>query len=311
MRFSLRQLEYFVATGEAGGVTAAAERLHVSQSAMSAAIAQLERSLGVQLFVRRHAQGLALTPAGRRFMREARELLRQSAELERSALALSDEVSGPLEIGCLVTFAPMVTPRLCHEFNRIHPAVSVHVLELGQDRLLDGLRDGGLTLALTYDMQLGDDIEFEPLVALPPHALVAADHPLAAATEVTLERVNAEPLILLDLPISREYFLSLFYTQRLEPSVHHWSPHLEVIRTLVANGFGVTVLNARPRCKRALDGRPLTAVRLAGEHRPVVLGIACLRGGRETRAATAFREHCRASITAADVPGMLAPGKPS
>ena len=81
MRFSFRQLEYFVAAGETGSVTRAAQGSHSSQPTVSAAIAKLEASLGVQLFVRHHAQGLSVTPAGREFAREAGSVLRHAAEL--------------------------------------------------------------------------------------------------------------------------------------------------------------------------------------------------------------------------------------
>lgn len=78
MRFSFRKLEYFVAAGETGSITLASERIHISQSAVSTAITQLERELGVQLFVRLHAQGLSLTPAGRKLLRDAKNLLAQA-----------------------------------------------------------------------------------------------------------------------------------------------------------------------------------------------------------------------------------------
>lgn len=307
MRFSLKQLQYFVATGDAGGVTLAAEQLHVSQSTMSSAIAELERRLGVQLFVRRHAQGLSLTPAGQRFLRQAKELLQQAAELERSALELSTDVTGPLPIGCLVTLAPMVTPSLGHAFTAANPLVDLRIVEAGQDRLLDGLRQGALSLALTYDLQLEDDIAFEPLVELPPLVLLGAEHPLAARRSLPLEALAGEGLILLDLPLSREYFLGLFMSHGLDPVIHQRSANMDVIRTLVANGYGYTLINARPRLGAALDGRELVTLPLDGRHRPCVLGIAGLRLARETRAAAAFREHCRAAITARSIPGMVAP----
>ena len=65
MRFSLRQLEYFIAAGEAGSIPQASERINISQPSISTAISQLEQELDTQLFVRHHAQGLSLTPAGR------------------------------------------------------------------------------------------------------------------------------------------------------------------------------------------------------------------------------------------------------
>ncbi|MEO8328444.1 MAG: LysR family transcriptional regulator, partial [Candidatus Nanopelagicales bacterium] len=75
-RFTLRQLEYFVAVAEAGTITAAAEQIHLSQSAMSTALADLERVFGVQLLVRHHSRGVTLTPSGEDLLVTARELLR-------------------------------------------------------------------------------------------------------------------------------------------------------------------------------------------------------------------------------------------
>lgn len=142
MRFTLRQLEYFVAVSEAGSITEAARRVHGSQPTLSAAVSGLERSLGVQLFVRHHAQGVSLTPAGRRFQLQARTLLRQAAEMERFAAELGERVSGQLDLGCLVTLAPLAAPRLCREFEEAHPDARVGLLEAGQAELLDALRDG-------------------------------------------------------------------------------------------------------------------------------------------------------------------------
>lgn len=83
LRFTLRQLEYFVAVGECGSIALAAEKVNVSSPSISAAIAQLEAEFGLQLFVRRHAQGLSLTQGGMRFMDDARALL-ESARAQRS-----------------------------------------------------------------------------------------------------------------------------------------------------------------------------------------------------------------------------------
>ncbi|WP_245469819.1 LysR family transcriptional regulator, partial [Mesorhizobium sp. M7A.F.Ca.MR.362.00.0.0] len=75
LRFTLRQLEYFVAVGEAGSIAKAAEQVNVSPPSISASIAQLETEFGVQLFVRKHSHGLSLTAGGRIFLKEAARLL--------------------------------------------------------------------------------------------------------------------------------------------------------------------------------------------------------------------------------------------
>jgi DNA-binding transcriptional LysR family regulator len=307
MRFSFRQLEYFVAAGESGSVTRAAHGSHSSQPTVSAAIAKLERALGVQLFVRHHAQGLSLTPEGRRFLGEAKALLRHAGEVERLATTLSDEVAGTLDLGYLVTLAPLVAPGLVRAFETANPRVHVELVESHQDGLLERLRGGLSSVALTYDLQLPAEVEFEPLVELPPHVLLSAGHRLSLRKRVSLSELAAEPHILLDLPLSRDYFMQLFAEAGLEPNIALRSQHPETIRTLVANGFGYAIVNARPRSQTALDGREVVTVPLRGEPRPMRLGLASLRGIRETRTVNAFKQHCRTAITPAEVPGMQRP----
>ena len=142
MRFTLRQLQYFVAAAEAGSVTDAAQNIPVAQSSVSAAITQLEAALGVQLLIRHHAQGISPTAEGRQFLDRARALLRDADELERFASELTAELSGTLHLGCLVTLAPLVTPRLGQGFRERHPAVSLEMVEAGQADLVTGLRFG-------------------------------------------------------------------------------------------------------------------------------------------------------------------------
>ena len=304
MRFTLRQLQLFVAACETESVTLAAQREHISQSAASSAIAQLERALGLQLLIRRHAHGVSPTPAGRVFLNRARGLLREADELNRLTDELNDSIAGVLDLGCLVTLAPIVAPSLCRSFRDRNPDVVFRIEEAGQDGLLNRLREGQISLALTYDLGLEEDVAFQQLAALPPLALLPEDHPLARQETVELAELAAEPLVLLDLPLSREYFLSLFLAHGLDANVQHRSQHLDVVRSMVGNGFGYTLVNARPVVDRSLDGREIVAVPLAGEHRPMRLGLASLAGSREPRVVAEFRSHCVAMVTDQGIPGM-------
>src|SRR3954453_5152146 len=84
-RFTLRQLEYFVTVADQGTMAGAAQHHHISQSAVSLAITELERALGVQLLVRRRARGVELTGAGREVLPEVRRLLAHAAEVQATA----------------------------------------------------------------------------------------------------------------------------------------------------------------------------------------------------------------------------------
>ena len=304
MHFTLRQLEYFVATCDAGSVTEAALNIPVAQSSVSAAVAQLESALGVQLLIRHHAQGVSPTPAGRQFLVRARALLQQADDLQRFASELTEEISGTLELGCLVTLAPLVMARLCQTFMRAYRAVSVEMTEAGQDELMWSLHRGELTVALTYDLELPGDVEFHELASLPPYALFSADHELAAKPQVTLAELAELPLVMLDLPLSREYFGALFLAAGFEPNPVQRTPHIEVLRSLVGNGFGYTILNARSLNDSALDGRRLVSVPIAGPARPMRVGLATLTTARPTRLATAFEEHCRQAIASHEIPAL-------
>lgn len=303
-RFSLRQLAYFLAAADAGSVTEAAQNIPVAPSSVSAAIAQLETALGVQLLIRHHAQGISPTAEGRQFIDRARALLRDADDLERFASELTVELSGTLHLGCLVTLAPITMPRLGKEFHERHPGVALEMVEAGQQELFDNLRAGQLSVILTYDLDLSEDLAFTPLVDMPPYAAFAADHPLAGAESVTMAELAAEPFVLLDLPHSREYFRSLFVTAGVEPNVAYRSVHPDVIRTMVANGFGYTIINARPRVDTALDGMPLRNVRIRGEARAMILGVVRLKRLRPTRLVEAFEQHCRAAVASGAVPGV-------
>lgn len=307
MRFTLRQLEYFVAAGDTGSVRLAAEKVSISQPSVSAAIAHLEAEFGVQLFVRHHAQGVSLTPQGSRMLREARALLAHAGEISAVASELSEGVAGSLAVGFLVSVAPLLVPAVVSGFGAGHERVRLETVEDHHGGLMDGLRHGRLSAALTYDLDLPPEAAFEPLAALPPYALLAASHALAKRRAVALRDLAGEPYVLLDLPQSREYFLGLFLREGLEPAVVARSPHIEVVRALVAGGLGFGLANLRPRNRAALDGAPLAYVPLESGLRPLTLGLATLASARKPRALLAFEAWCRSHIRDGQVPGSDPP----
>jgi DNA-binding transcriptional LysR family regulator len=307
LRYTLRQLEYFIAAGETGSITLASERVHISQPSISTAISHLERELGVQLFIRHHAQGLSLTSVGRSLLFEAKKVVTQAEMLYVSASEAQGQIRGSLSLGCMVTLAPMLAPELTHSFTTVYPTTRVRLVEGNQKELLEGLRRSEVDIALTYDLQITDDIVFSPFARLPPHVLLSDVHPLAQRSALTLKELESEPLILLDLPLSQDYFLSLFVNEGVSPNIVIRSSHQEVIRTMVANGHGYSLFNVRPRSDYALDGRKVVRVRLAGDHRPMAVGCATLKALAQTQLVRAFEAHCQAFISDNYIAGMAAP----
>lgn len=307
LRFTLRQLEYLVAVGEAGSVAKAAEQTNVSSPSISAAISQLEQEFGIQLFIRQHAQGLSLTPGGRRFFNQAKIILDNSEALHDLASEIADQPRGPINIGCLVTLAPLVLPSLRKSFETDHPGARVTQTIAHQLKLFEMLRLAEIDVAITYDLEIPQDIEFEPLADLPPYVLVSSQHRWAGKKALTLKDLQNEPMVLLDLPLSREYFLSMLQSNGLRPIIAERTSEVGVLRSLVANGFGYALLNIRSKTSIAPDGGELAMIPLKGDFRPMVLGLIDMRSERSTRIVDTFKDHCREKITTRHIPGMADP----
>ena len=305
LRFTFRQLEYLVAVGEAGSIAAASARVNVSSPSISAAISQLEAEFGVQLFVRRHAQGLSLTPGGQRIFNEARRILHAAASLNELASDINEHPRGPITLGCLVTIAPYLSASLRRGFESKHPDARVTLREAHQGTLLAMLRRAEIDVAITYDMDVPGDTVFTPLTHLPPLVILPHDHPLAENDTIALEDMAGDPMVLLDLPNSRDYFLSLFHQAGLRPNIAERTGELSVVRSLVANGFGYGLINLRPLSNLAPDGGRLAYVPLAGDHRAIALGLLTMRSDLKSRVLRAFEDHAKTAIRAAGVPGMV------
>jgi LysR family transcriptional regulator, cyn operon transcriptional activator len=151
---NLRQLRYVVATADHGTMTAAAQAMFVAQPALSRAIRELERELGVELFARA-GRGVALTEAGERVVRHAREALRAVSAIEAYAAAPG---GAELRVAATPTLEPELTARLLPEFARDQPAVRITVVRCGgRESVGTAVREGRADLALT-DLPVPGDL---------------------------------------------------------------------------------------------------------------------------------------------------------
>lgn len=293
LRYTFRQLEYFVAVGEAGSISLAADKVNVSSPSISAAITQLEKEFGLPLFVRQHAQGLSLTIAGKQMMAQAKIVLREAGALMDVAGDVSGKVHGPMTIGCLLTFAQVVLPSLRKSFETSYPAVTINQRELNQAEIFSGLRRAEVDIALTYDLDLPADLVFEQMAVLPPFVILDQAHPLAGHESLTIEELVPHPMVLLDLPFSSDYFLSFFTDVGAKPIIAERTRDMAVMRSLVANGFGYSIANVRPLSNQSPDGKPLVFIPLVGRVRPMRMGLLMANDADSANVIRTFVEHCK------------------
>src|SRR3954462_4281385 len=182
----LRQLEYFVAVAEEANFTRAAERVHISQSGVSAQIRQLENELGAELFDR-SARSARLTPAGAGALEWARAALAAAVELRQVVDDVTGLVRGRLAVGMIMGCT--VTPFFdaLARFHRAHPGVEIALREGNSDVLIDDVRAGGLDLALVGGAGASPaGLSGQVLVSEGLVAAVPAEHPLAGRSSVDL-----------------------------------------------------------------------------------------------------------------------------
>lgn len=293
--FTLIQLRYFAAAAKHLSMTAASRELMVSQSAVSTAVAQLERELGVQLMLRHHARGLTLTAAGQDFHQRVLDFITHGHELVEAARQSGAELVGSLAVGCFSTLAPFRLPAMLAVFEQRHPRVQVSVREGEHAALKAALRVSECEVALMYGYDLDEDIDRVVVGTAAPYALVGPDHPLAAAPDgrVSLAELADEPMVLLDLPHSRDYLRSVLRSAGVEPIVRHRTSGFETVRALVAHGQGFALLNQRPAHETTYSGGRTVSLPLRDDVPPLEIVLAWMRGVRLTRRARAFAELCR------------------
>lgn len=298
MNTTLRFLSYAVAAADCGNVTEAARMLNVSQPSVSAAIAQIEAEFGVQLFVRHHARGISPTAAGRRIIAEARILLNHARDFAQSAQAMGSEIRGDVEVGVFPTLAARYMPAILGALAASRPGITVTLHEGDQDELIAGILTGRTEIALSYDFAIPAEIIAEPMASLPPKVICPPGWEMAEAPEIALEDLVEKRLLLLDLPHSREYFLSLFARCGIQPRVAYRSRSYELIRGMVGQGLGYTIHNATPVSPYTYDGAKVAIVPLAGQHEPVRIMALSARRGLMRPVVTAFLAQLRTHFAA-------------
>jgi DNA-binding transcriptional LysR family regulator len=189
--------------------------------------------------------------------------------LHRAATIPTGQPGRSLRVGCLAAPAPFVMGELLGGFAARQPAIAIELVEANQVALLEGVRRGDLSLALTYDLDLGRDLEIEVLGELQPYALLPAAHPLAQRPFVSLSDLAREPMVLLDLPGTREHQRGYFANSGLAPLIGHRATSFEMVRSLVANGLGYAILLTKPANDMSYSGKALASRPITDELPPV------------------------------------------
>jgi LysR family transcriptional regulator, benzoate and cis,cis-muconate-responsive activator of ben and cat genes len=277
----LRHLRYFVAVAEAENVLrAATQKLHVSQPAVSRQIRDLEDELGVQLF-ERTGKSVKLTGAGFLFLKEAGAVLARTDEAVRNLRAFAEAGETELQVGYTPALRTRILSPALHAFQHEMPNVHVKLHDWSSEKIVTGLRDGRLQLALivrpSKPAQLRD-LRYEELIRERVRLAVPENHPFARRRSVSLADAAKEPFVGLtreDFPDYHAYLAAIFAPTENEPRVIEEHDSLTSVISAIEAGTGVGV---------AVDalgysiGAKVKLVRLTPEPKPLSFGIVARKG---------------------------------
>src|SRR5213076_1734921 len=294
----IRHLRYFLAVSGAGSFSRAADRLGISQPAISQQMRDLEAGLRVSLFQRR-GKRILLTPAGLIFLEHARALLRELENLLQELGREPGQVRGGLHLGVVPILNVALVPHLLGLFTADHPAISITVEEISSTEIETALEEGRMDVGLGFLTRHSPNLRYERLCTDEFALIVAENHPWSKQRVVPFSQLHRQRL--LQLPDS-------FVMRRMTDEIcrrHQVRPHMvaeiNAIETLLRSLAPLQAATVMP--KIALRGREslkLRAIRLQGKKLGVDIGLLRLSDSAANSAVAAFT-----SLAKATVPKMM------
>ena len=243
MNISIRQLTAFVSVADNGSFTRASEQMHLTQSAVSGLIKELESSLGIVLFDRTTRQ-LSLSVVGHHLLPQARRILNEMQLFENEASSLTSLAQGQVRLA-VSQFAASSMPAVIAQFAKVHPDISVSLLDCSAENVLEHIQNIEVDLGVGTErgfMESEDDISADLLYQLPFCVVMPDNHALAQKSEVIWQDLVDIPLITLQGPFIEQVTAELdesiaSHIQQARYKVNFMSTALEMTR----QGFGITL----------------------------------------------------------------------
>lgn len=245
-RMELRQLRYFVAVAEEGNISRAAQKIFLTQPALSRQIKALEDEVG-QALLERRPHSIHLTRAGETMLHEARELLDR-------AKVLLDRVQAAGQGPCLrVGYAPSLASGLLsvavERFTQLHPRAHVELFDLSTNEMLAGLEAEKLDVVITVGQaKAGTGVKWTPLLRTSWQVATGRHHPLARRERISTAELTQQPLLIFSRKDYPEYWSALtawFRTLGVRPKIASEHDGVESLMSAVESGLGIALVTTR------------------------------------------------------------------
>ena len=238
----LRQLEIIRAIADTGSFTAAGDKLHVSQSAISRQILLLEEELGEPVF-HRIGRRIRITPAGESLLQLSHRVFQ---DLQETVSGISDKreaLRGTMRLVGGMTVCLYVFPALLAEVRRIHPHLDLKITVGSAERSIAMLRSGGGDLGMITLPVEATDLVSVPVLEEELLLITYPAHPLAKKKSIVPADLDKQDFVLFETgSITRRLVDSFFTREGVEPEIIMETENVEIIKAMVRNGLGISII---------------------------------------------------------------------
>ena len=238
----IRELKYFTQVAISANYSAAAEKLYISQPALSKVIQKMERELGTKLFYTEHRQQ-CLTPEGQQLYEKASKVIAEYDEISEAVHTDKGFCSGHVHIGFPDVAGTCFFCELIANFSHQYPNIKLHIREDGSQRILSDVESGALDVGCVVLPVPEDSFDASLFVRDSSCLVVSKDHPLARRDSVSLKELRDESFILLGAEFSTHYDIKTALQQAgFEPNIVMLSSQWDFVIQMVRLNYGISVL---------------------------------------------------------------------
>ena len=289
MNLTLRQIRYFIATANAGQVSRASMDINVSQSAITTAIKALEETIGASLFDR-HSSGVSLTYEGNLFLEHGKYIIESVEEAIRIPRRMREDVKGSVNLAVSYTISGYFLPPFLARFNRAFPNININLSEADRAGIEEGLITGGFDLAvmLTSNIVNHEELSHDTLWKSRRRLWVDAHHKFLKQDSVTMQDIANEQYIMLTVDEASNTAQRYWNLTPYKPGTKFRTSSVEAVRSMVANGMGVSILSDMVHRPWSLEGRRVETIEIADKIPTMDVGLAWCNSREHSIAAKAF-----------------------
>lgn len=298
----IRHLRYFLAVAEAGSFSRAADRLGISQPAISQQMRDLEAGLRVSLFQRR-GKRILLTSAGLIFQEHARAILRRLENFLEELSREPGELRGALHLGIVPFLDVVLTPHLVGRFATDHPGISLTVEEISSTEIETALEEGHMDVGLGFITRHSPNLHYERLCTDEFALIVSESHPWAKRRVIHFSELHQQRLLQLpDTFVMRRMTDEICRNHQVRPRT---VAEISAFETLLRSLAPLQAATLMPKVAlRGASGLKLKAIRLQGKNPPLEIGLLRLMDSSANSAVAEF-----AKLARAVVPKMIGKGR--